>query len=212
MATLNFPSLLLVEGTGDKHVIRELWLSHHSDTEIPFQIEPADGIDNLLARVEAEVEVEGRTAIGFVLDADNEIEDMRRALTDRLHRAGLATIETREWDSLGLVKEREGGPRVGAWLMPDNTRNGEIEDLLWAMIPEQDALRELAINYVAEVIHTDRRFPEPKKRRAEVHSWLAVQQQPYPTGQAVRAGKLDANAPIATAFVRWLDKLFVDSP
>ena len=95
-------------------------------------------------------------------------------------------------------------------MMPDNVSSGEIEDFLWAMIREGDVLEPLATTYVEDAARIDMRFKEIKRRRAEVHSWLAVQVTPYPTGRAVQAGALDANAPIALAFVRWLERLFID--
>ena len=201
--------LLLVEGDIDLRVTLQIWLAHHRGADVPFHIRSCGGISSLLERVEAEIDEETRLAVGFVFDANTDVETRRQALADRLHRVGL-TIEDGDWDVSGLIKHRTDGTRVGAWLMPDNVNSGEIEDFLWAMIKEGDVLEPLATAYVENAAQVDKRFREVKRKRAEVHSWLAVQEAPYPTGRAMRTGALDTNTPIVLAFVRWLERLFVD--
>ena len=199
--------LLLVEGEGDFHAILQIWLAHHPSPDVPFHIQPCGGIPSLLERIEAEIDEETRIAVGFVFDANTDVDARRQAFTDRLHRVGPIVGK---WDESGLIENRTDGTRVGAWMMPDNVSSGEIEDFLWAMIREGDVLEPLATAYVEDAARIDMRFREIKRRRAEVHSWLAVQEAPYPTGRAVQVGALDANAPLAMAFVRWLERLFVD--
>ena len=201
--------LLLVEGKGDLHVVRETWLAHHPGPDVPFHIHACEGISELLEQIEGAIDAEFRIAIGFIFDANTDLGSRRDAFTDRARRTGL-TIELERWGASGFIENREGGPRVGVWLMPDNENAGELEDFLWAMIPEGDALQSLATEYVREASRVDRRFRETKQTRAEMHSWLAVQEEPYPSGRAVKAGSLDAQAAVAIGLVRWLEKLFID--
>ena len=199
--------LLLVEGEGDLHVILQVWLAHHRGPDVPFHIQPCGGVANLLERVEAEIDDERRTAVGFAFDANADAAGRRQQLIDRAHRAGYAASQ---WGASGFIDNRRGGPRIGAWLMPDNERPGELEDFLWTMIRDDDILQPLATDFVANAMQADRRFAETKQRRAEIYSWLAVQEEPYPTGRAVEAKRFDVNAEIAVAFVDWLEKLFTE--
>ena len=197
--------LLLVEGLEDRHVIREIWLTYHKGSDVPFCIRDCEGIDNLLEQIAPQMQVEGRIALGIVADANTDIMARRRSLEDRLERADMTVPQ---WAVDGVIQEQQNGPRIGLWLMPDNMNPGQLEDFLWAMIPDGDPIKPLAVDYVGTVAEVAQRFKETKRRRAKVHSWLAVQEEPRLTGRAVRAGDLDTSTELATRFVNWLERLF----
>lgn len=200
-------NLLLVEGPEDQHVIREIWLTYHKGSEVPFQIKHCDGIDTLLKQIGPQIKTEGRVTLGIIADANTDIMARRRSLEDRLIRANV-TIP--QWTADGVIQEQQDGPRIGLWLMPDNTNTGQLEDFLWAMIPENDPIKPLAVDYVDAVTETARRFKNTKRSRAEIHSWLAVQEEPRLTGRAIQAGDLDSSTELVARFVGWLERLFWD--
>jgi hypothetical protein len=55
-----------------------------------------------------------------------------------------------------------------------------------------------------------RHFSEPSTPKAQIHTWLAWQEEPgQPFGIAVTARYLDADAPHAQKLVDWVRRLFL---
>ena len=195
-------SLLLVEGTDESHVIRRL--RDRSEGMPSFGVAPKGGIDPLLQSIYSEVKMQGRSALGILVDANDDPQARWRAVTDRLRKAGVEPPG--EPERSGVIIE--GAPRIGVWMMPDNKSPGELEDFVAAMIPDGDAIWPLSRSYVAGIPAAERRFAQGKTLRAEVHAWLAVREDPRRMGQAITAGDLDTGAELCQIFVRWLRALF----
>ena len=100
-----------------------------------------------------------------------------------------------------------GRPRVGVWLMPDNTLPGELEDFVARMIPEDDPVWPLSRAYIEGIPERYRKFTPAKTRRAEVHAWLAARERPRLMGLAIGAQDLDVDAAVCRSFVDWLRRL-----
>ena len=98
--------------------------------------------------------------------------------------------------------------------MPDNGSPGALEDFAAWLVPVEDALWAQAGEAVDAIPFEFRRFPEIRRSKAQIHTWLAWQESPgSPMGQAITKGDLDARAPLAEAFVGWLRRLMVsDAP
>jgi len=93
--------------------------------------------------------------------------------------------------------------------MPDNTIPGMLEDFMSLLIPAGDILWPMAQGIVQQVTITDRRFPQTQGMKANIHTWLAWQEEPgKPMGQAITKRYLDAAAPDAQQLIRWIRKLF----
>lgn len=86
----NAPCVLLVEGPDDRHVVLQLYLRTHDDTD--FIIDDKGGVDPLLDSIPSEVKVDERKALGIVLDADESISDRWAAVTSRLEEAGITGV------------------------------------------------------------------------------------------------------------------------
>ena len=113
--------VLLVEGVDDKHVARHVW--QRQTAEPPFCIKEKDSVDKLLKAIEVEVKASGLQALGIMLDANTNPAGRWEAVKDRLARVNINLP-----DSLcasGAIIESH--PRVGVWLMPDNTSPGELD-------------------------------------------------------------------------------------
>ncbi|MFN3648665.1 MAG: DUF3226 domain-containing protein [Armatimonadota bacterium] len=55
----------------------------------------------------------------------------------------------------------------------------------------------------------ERRFSEPRLRKAELHTWLAWQEEPgQPFGTSITARVLDGDRPQAREFIGWLRRLY----
>ena len=72
--------ILLVEGEDDLHVVLQLWcrIESQGDSEAKcdpeFCIDEKGGIEKLLDSIVGEVQVDGRKAVGIVVDADEDPE------------------------------------------------------------------------------------------------------------------------------------------
>lgn len=200
------PRVLLVEGPDDKNVV--IQLSARGSLEHNFHIIEKGGKDPLLDSIEVEVVVPGRTVLGILLDADDDLESRWRAVAARLRQEEhleLGDLPDRPEPSGTIV---EGRLRVGIWLMPDNRTGGELEDFVAGMIPADDPVWPRAEDYIDGIPALARKFAGRKTQRAKVHSWLAAREEPRLMGIAIKTGDLDAGVPNSTAFVNWLRRLF----
>ena len=77
------------------------------------------------------------------------------------------------------------------------------------LIPTGDMLWPMAQDIVQQVIAKDRRFPQTQEMKANIHTWLAWQEEPgKPMGQAITKRYLKAEAPHAQQLMTWIRRLF----
>ena len=201
--------ILLVEGQDEMHVVRHVCESYALTP--PFTISPIGGIDPLLRGIRSEISVEGRTVVGILVDANDNLQSRWQSVTDKLRAANIKPPSGPA--SNGTIIEsrpRESTPRVGIWLMPDNESPGELEDFIAGMIPSGDPVWPMSEDYIEGIPAKDRKFKKGKILRAKVHAWLATREDPRPMGLAIKAGDLDTGAENCERFVGWLRKLFED--
>ena len=194
--------VLLVEGPDDKHVVRHLSSRHEEMPE--FCIVDKKGIDLLLQDIALDILAPGRKAVGILVDANDDPQARWSSVVDRLREEKIQVPESPEKGGAIL----EGSPRIGIWLMPDNTSSGELEDFVSEMIPDGDPVWPLAQGYIDGIPKTDRKFTGKKVQRAKLHAWLATREDPRLMGAAVGAGDLQVDGQLSTTFADWLRKLF----
>jgi hypothetical protein len=197
---------LLVEGQDDAHVIVHLLRYYRLDTQVTIQ--QKEGVDALLDILEVELMRRAESRIGIVVDADTDIANRWQSLRHKLNEAGYTTVP-RHPDPGGTILKQAGRPIVGLWLMPDNKIAGMLEDFMSLLIPDGDVLWPMARDIVQQVIAKDRRFPQTQETKANIHTWLAWQEEPgKPMGQAITKRYLNANAPHAQQLMAWIRQLF----
>ena len=194
-------NLLLVEGVDDRHVVRHL--RDKLAPELDFECVDRGGKDGLLRAIPVEMKSSGRLALGMLMDANDDISSRWQAVGDRL---GEAVKLPKAPCPGGTVISRE--PRVGVWLMPNNQQSGELEDFVVQLLPEGDPVWPLAGQFIDGIPPEHREFPPQKEGRARLYAWLATRREPRRMGAAIGAGSLDATAPIAVEFGKWLKALF----
>jgi hypothetical protein len=206
-------NLLLVEGTSDYGVITNLWARHHPG-HAPFVVDPRFGLANLREAFTGLLLGSGIQRLGVVVDADEAVETRWPGFYQVLVERGYRPVP-KVLPSTGLVIHRpeRNVPLVGVWVMPDNETGGRLEDFVSFMVPEGDKLWEHAGSAVDAIPDELRRFKPAHRAKAHVHTWLAWQKEPgVRLGPAVERRLLDANIPQASAFVAWLQRLFVGEP
>lgn len=206
---------LRVEGGDDDHVIRHLLIRNGIDydakpwpPDLPEVKEVGDK-QALLDGMELAVKTSTGRAVGFVLDADVQIQSRWEAVRNRLTKVGVAVPNTPP--SEGFVgTSAQFQSTVGIWLMPDNQHDGKLEDFLRSLIDENDDLighAESATNTAKFDLNA--KFSEPDHIKAVIHSWLAWQKEPgCPYGKAIRACFFGHDSPAARAFVAWFRVLY----
>lgn len=203
--------LLLVEGIDDLHVI----LAIQGQREIRLldknEIKTNDGIDELLKSFPVHLKGSDIRALGAVVDADTNLINRWQSLRDRLVDAGYDNVPT-EPDAAGTVIDAPPMsllPRVGIWLMPDNTTTGILEDFLRYLVPPESALFPHVEASVNSIPKDETRFTSLAKPKALIHTWLAWQDEPgRPLGQSITAHFLKHDVPQVDVFVAWLQKLY----
>ena len=200
------PGVLLVEGPDDRHVVLHLYLRTHGEPE--FYIKDKGGVDPLLASIPGEVKVDGRRAFGIVLDADESISDRWADVAGGLEEAGITGVPEGPEPGGVCIEGNARLPRVGIWVMPDNTSSGELEDFVLRMVPDGDRVWPLSESYIEGIPADIRKFSDRKAHRAKVYAWAATRKQPGRIGAAIKEGDLEVDGELAGKFLEWLERLF----
>ena len=212
-------SRLHVEGKDDLHAICHLLVAHGLDYDHrPWPesfptITPVGGKDELLAGMETAVSLSSGRSIGFVLDANSSLASRWDAVASRLERSGVKTPPHVPRDGF-LGETSRYRSRVGAWIMPDNQREGTLERFLTDLVQESDTLLPHAKKSTERARELGARFPDTLVAKAELHAWLAWQEEPgLPYGSAIRARYFGHDSHVARSFVGWFCCLFgIDRP
>ncbi|HEX8391752.1 MAG TPA: DUF3226 domain-containing protein [Longimicrobium sp.] len=201
---------LLVEGKDDKHVVWGLCESY--GVPQTFDVKDAEGLDPLLDLISVQLRGSGIERVGVVADADSEVASRWASIERILRTHGYEDVPSAPVAE-GTIVLQSGKPVVGVWLMPDNTTAGMLEDFVAALIPARDPLLSRAADAVDNIPVEERRFSPAHRSKALIHTWLSWQEEPgSPMGQAIGKRDLDAEAPHAQRFMRWLTRLMVDAP
>ncbi|TXT32981.1 MAG: hypothetical protein FD138_1992 [Planctomycetota bacterium] len=102
---------------------------------------------------------------------------------------------------------------IGVWLMPDNRRDGSIEDFLQELIIDGDTTAPFAETSarLAKDSH-GAKFEEKDFKKAVIETWLAWQEEPGMTfGTAFQKDCLQKNKPLAEHFVAWVRNLIAEA-
>ncbi len=195
--------VLIVEGPDEMHVVQRI--RDRCESSMSFHVEPKGGIDTLLDDLGADILAPGRQSVGIVVDANDNVSGRWAAVRNRLAAENFGIPSSPEASGT-IVTVGDGRPRVGVWLMPDNSSAGQLEDFVVQMIPPNDSVWPLAQRYVVGIPNPA--FSARKTLRAQLYAWLAARERPRHMGLAVRAGDLDVDGDLCQRFVSWLSRMF----
>ena len=214
MTTLGASSgtgLLVVEGLNDQHLVLHLCRTVRPELEQSFEFHNAQGLSSVINSVRGFVNQPGLTAVGFVVDGDEDPQEHWHRVIDRIAVAYPdMQLPVAPEPSGTIVPEDSdmGSPRIGIWVMPDNQSAGELEDFVVQMIPDGDLVWPRSVAYIVDIPPPARRFEDNKITKSQVHAWLAARRFPGLMGIAVRDGDLTVNGPLCQRFLAWLARLF----
>ncbi len=201
----NESKVLVVEGRNDLHVIEHIRKKELK--AIDFGINDRQNLDGLLDAMAPEIKVPGREVIGFVVDANDSIDERWQAVNRKLKDIGI--IAPNKPDKAGtIIGANDDYPKVGIWLMPDNKSGGELEDFVQQMIDSDDPVWPRAVSYIEGIPSENRKFKKNKEMKAKVYAWLSTVEPPELMGVAISSGNLHCDGLLCKSFVAWIEKLF----
>lgn len=199
-------SVLLVEGKNDRYVLEHLFAHHQIPKTI--SIKEHEGVDKLLESLPVQIKGSEFQRIGVVLDANASLASRWEALRNIAFKAGYTSIPAQP-EIAGTILVQQDRPKMGFWLMPNNTLPGMLEDFVQHLVPSDDVLWPLAEEALQKIPKHEQRFIDVHRMKAHIHTWLAWQEDPgTPMGLAITKRYLDANALPAQQFVAWIRRLF----
>lgn len=172
-------------------------------------------VDGLLEALPVQLKASDVGVLGVVLDADTNLDARWTSLKSRLVAAGYSNVPAVPSSSGTILVPPSGTilPRFGAWLMPDNTSRGILEDFLCFLVPQPSELFDHAKESVRRIPPGAQRFQDCDSSKALIHTWLAWQAEPgRPFGTAITARFLDPTMPQADLLAMWLKQLFFPEP
>ena len=172
-----------------------------------FSIKDKEGFPNLRSSISSEIKAPERRAVGILVDANDNLQNRWKAVTDQLLAANIQA-PTSPNSSGTIIAGQDGRPRVGIWLMPDNNASGELENFVTQMIPTGDPVWQRSQGYIDDIPEAERKFSKSKTPRAKLHAWLAAREDPRKMGSAIGVCDLDSNGPLCQNFLAWLMRLF----
>lgn len=200
--------MLLVEGSDDEHVICHLY--QRAGYDVNFGVRAEGSVQQVIQSIRNHVRVPGRMSLGIVVDANDRLEARWQEIRNKFSSVGIQLPP--QPTAGGTVVQPEsahsGFPRVGVWLMPDNSSGGELEDFLSGLVPSGDLIWPLAQTYVGDAFEQIPPQEHPKRLKAEIHAWLAGKNGGLPMGLSVGMGLFYVDDPTAQTFVAWLREVF----
>lgn len=202
---------LLVEGNDDQHVVWALCEKHNVPET--FDVVDCESVDNVLKSFEVRLRLaDNNSRIGIVMDADTDLKSRWDSFVSILKRTEKYDCDALTLPKDGLVFEPTDKtyPRVGIWLMPDNNRNGMLEDFIAALAKPDDVLMKKSEDVLTE-LETEgiQKYKPVYRSKAKIHTYLAWQDVPgRPMGQAITANILNSNSDVAVKFLNWLKEMF----
>jgi hypothetical protein len=210
---------LFVEGTNDKFftisITKRMRSTYVGDARLwfgGFHIESSGSDSQALDDFKLASKGTKDQVYGIILDADDltgkHLADRWKDISSIPTLKGAnppATIPPTGW--IGQIPD---GPKVGAWIFPDNIGDGALEAFIASFIPASSlwTFSEKVVK-LAKKNH-GASFADIHKVKARIHSWLSWCKEPgRPYGRAMECGDLDVNQnPVGGVFVNWLEALF----
>lgn len=163
------------------------------------------GAGSMSTRIAVALKDSEADAVLIMCDAESEPAER---LWSRI-RSKLSLPEDSPLPASGFFGKAGNGRTVGVWIMPNNSRQGMIEDFYLNAIPPDDHELELASSFVRglkkpKFAKQDEFAMQRAYSKAQLTVWLGIQQEPAMPGEAIRRGYIRYDAPSLAALCNWL--------
>jgi len=148
-----------------------------------FQIQNFGGVNELKPFLKSLISLssfsEKVQVVGIIRDAEDNVENSWKSLQGTLKHVGLDVP-----DNPGAVIK--GNPNVGAYLLPDNKKNGMLEDLCWDAVKNEPQIK--CIDDFFDCLKSKAQLPK-NIQKARVLAFLATRKKSkFKIGDAANAG------------------------
>jgi hypothetical protein len=177
--------------------------------EWPINIQTEGSADEVLKEsgLVATLQASGVTTLGIIVDANCNPNGRWERIREFCRKNG-ATIANAP-SPQGLIVDGVRGRRFGAWIMPNNTDVGMLENFCHNLMPVTDSLWTLTQTCVTEVKRIGAPYIDAHLQKARLHTWLAWQNPPGERmGSAITKRILRHDAASAEPFVKWFRELY----
>ncbi|MEI7866495.1 MAG: DUF3226 domain-containing protein [Candidatus Methylumidiphilus sp.] len=152
--------------------------------------------------------------LALIVDADftetySGFSETWRKITGILRESGYCIPENPPTSTNGFIfTHTDGLPDFGLWIMPNNTKDGMLEDFIKASIVcTEKPLLAHALTTVNSL--PNRKFKDIHLSKAEIATWMAWQTIPGQSIAGAVGGKLlDFQTGQAKQFLDWLKKVY----
>ncbi|MBP0021077.1 MAG: hypothetical protein J7647_26430 [Cyanobacteria bacterium SBLK] len=213
MASKNYPNILIVEGQQDKRVIPELMEKNGilwEKDKLPVFIKEYGGYENITSdRIHFALQQSGLKSLGIIVDADAEFSDRWQSVRDNLCKPLMPDFP-KNIPETGLIHTAPNGVKFGVWIMPDNQNRGMLETFLTYLIPDpSEPVWDYAKEATREAKNKGAPFIEKHTDKANIHTWLAWQNEPgNQLHDAVKFKIFEPTHPKAKIFVNCFKTLY----
>jgi hypothetical protein len=176
----------------------------------PVHIEIGRSANEILVEgyVTSIIKTRGVENVGVMLDADTNPTGRYIRLRDLC--SSLFPTMPNSIPGEGLIVENENGQRLGVWIMPDNSSQGNLETFLKYLVPaDSKPIWDHGIESLARAKELGASCRDCHDDKASLFTWLAWQDPPgQKAGAALTQRVLDPRATSAEPFVSWFRGLY----
>ncbi|MGH2639451.1 MAG: DUF3226 domain-containing protein [Rhabdochlamydiaceae bacterium] len=183
---------LWVEGSDDAQLLYHLLKRYHLEKDV--KIEKKDGVENILKNLKIALKVGGPGKLGIIVDVDDDLSQRWQSFQALLEEAGYVDIPALPVSS-GTIIVQDGLLDIGIWLMPDNQMTGMVEHFVKTLIPPEYLLWSMAGDAVQRAMAIKCHFALVHQMKAEIHTWLAWQEEPGKPIGLMRSQKREIKPP-----------------
>lgn len=215
--------LLLVEGDADKRFFDAICKSQGLDTEVQVappkevggQHNTKQGVIKHLSVLVKQLEDGSIKRLSVVVDADYEDEHglgftrTVEQVTNVVKKLGFDSAKEVDEAHGGLVfPHSDGLADLGLWVMPDNRREGMLEDWIkQCIIQAEQPLFQHAVKVIESL--AQHKFKSIHRSKAEVATWLAWQKLPgRGPYYALEEQLIDSKNALFLGLTNWLAHMF----
>lgn len=187
--------LLAVEGKDEINFFSAL-LQHLEIDDI--QLEGVGGKYQFRHKIPALIKIPGFseiTSLGIIRDADEDVENAFRSISDLVRRNNLTPPNNPNEFS-------DANPRVGIFLMPDNANTGMLEDLCLHCI-EDPQINPCIDNYISCIEEHGYKPGNLSKAKSQVYL-AAMSEIANSVGVGAQKGYWDFNSPSLSQLIDFL--------
>ena len=209
------PRRLIVEGYEDLYSVRGIMRAHINWPETldeslyPVFIDRGKSAQEILRKEYLGVILKSAPIkiLGIMIDADESSAQRYQSLYNLC--IGSFPSMPNTLPAEGLVVSNGSDKRLGAWIMPDNQSEGDLETFLRGLVPNRPLWEHAERSTDLAKRECNAPYRDAHVNKAMLYSWLSWQDPPVQNpGKALDSKSLDATLPAAQPFVTWFRTLY----